>query len=155
MLLARCDLSLHDPGEVWAVLAGYGSAGALWQWPMPKSAPDEPAVECSASAESSDLLGHHKMGFAWASIIRTHTSFQFVGAQDAVSFGDVALAVNPPRLNRVQPGTFGGKETRQDAHAFPGLFDRLIMFAKPGVNGLTLVPGGIVPDQHQSGLSFF
>ena len=26
MLWARCDLSLDDPGEVWALLAGYGSA---------------------------------------------------------------------------------------------------------------------------------
>ncbi len=29
-------------------LAGSGSAGALWQWAVPQSAPDERAVECHA-----------------------------------------------------------------------------------------------------------
>ena len=36
----------RDHGEVRAVLAGFGSAGALWQWAVREFAPVEPAVEC-------------------------------------------------------------------------------------------------------------
>ena len=60
------------------------------------------------SAYSSDLFGHNQMRFAWTSVIGTHASFQFVSTQDAVSLRDVPFAMDPLRLNRVEPRTFRG-----------------------------------------------
>ena len=58
--------------------------------------------------------------------------------------------MNPLGFNRVEPGTFGGQQARQDAHTLAGLFDRLIVAAHPSANHLTLVPRGVIPDQHES-----
>ena len=69
------------------------------------------------------------MRLTWSSIIRTHTSLQFVRTQDAISFGNMAFAMDPLGLNRVEPGTFGGQEARQDAHAGAFLLDHLIVAA--------------------------
>jgi len=57
--------------------------------------------------------------------------------------------MSPLSFNRIEPGTFGGQEARQDAHPQPGLCDRLVVATDPGANGLAFVPGGIVPDQNQ------
>ncbi len=67
-----------------------------------------------------------------------------------LSFGDLPLAMDPLWLNRVKPGTFGGPQARQDAHPLASLLDRLIVAAQPGANHLTLVPGGVVPDQDEN-----
>src|ERR1700680_4137429 len=85
--------------------------------------------------------------------VGTHPSFQFVSTQETIRFGNVAFAMNPLRLNRVEPGTFGWQEARQDAHSQPGLFDGLVVVAYPGANGLAFVPGGIIPNQDQSRFS--
>lgn len=58
--------------------------------------------------------------------------------------------MHPLWLNRVQPGTFGGEQTRQNAHPLASLLDRLIVAAQPGANHLTLVPEGVVPDQDEN-----
>ena len=58
--------------------------------------------------------------------------------------------MNPLGLNRVQPGAFRGQQARQYAHALAGLLDRLIVATHPGANRLTLVPRGVIPDQHES-----
>src|SRR6266478_667116 len=100
-----------------------------------------------SSASSSDLLGHDEMRFARTSVIGTNASFQFVSTQDAVSFGDLPFAMDPLRLNGVEPGAFRGQQTRQDAHTPPCLLDGLIVAVDPGANSLTLVPRGVVPDQ--------
>ena len=47
----------------------------------------------------------------------------------------------------IEPGALRGQQERQNAHAFPGLLDLLVVLAYPGTNGLTLVPGGVIPDQ--------
>src|SRR5437763_1903982 len=82
---------------------------------------------------------HDEMRFAPTSIIGIHTSFQFLSAQNAVRFGDVAFAMHPLGLNGVEPGTFGGQQTGQDAHALPSLLHLLIVAADPGANELALM----------------
>src|SRR5260370_19119129 len=44
VLWTRCGLHLDDPGAVSALLAGSGSAGALWHGPVPKPAPLESSL---------------------------------------------------------------------------------------------------------------
>src|SRR5882762_1302201 len=83
-------------------------------------------------------------------IIGTHTSFQFLSTQDAVSFGNIAFSVNPLGFNRVEPGTFGGQEARENAYTRACLFHCLVMVAEPSPNDLTFVPGGVIPDEDKS-----
>ena len=61
-----------------------------------------------ASAQSSDLFGLDQMRFTRNPIIGTHTSLQFVSAQESIRLRNIALAMNPLWLNGVEPGTFGG-----------------------------------------------
>ncbi len=84
-------------------------------------------------------------------VIGAHTSFQFLSTQDAVSFGNIAFAVNPLWFNRVEPGTFRGQEARENAYTQACLLDRLVMVAEPSSNDLAFVPGGVIPDQYKSG----
>ena len=55
--------------------------------------------------------------------------------------------MHPFGFNRVEPGTLRRQQERQNAHAFAGLLDLLVVLADPGAHGLTLMPGGIIPDQ--------
>jgi hypothetical protein len=47
------------------------------------------------------------------------------------------------------------QQERQNAHTLAGLFDLLIMLANPAPNGLTFMPGGVIPDQEPVGLALF
>ncbi len=58
--------------------------------------------------------------------------------------------MNPLGFNWIEPGTFGGQQARQKAYTLAGLLDGLIVAAHPSANHLTLVPRGVIPDQHES-----
>ena len=61
--------------------------------------------------------------------------------------------MHPFGLNRIEPGTLGGQQARENADAFATLLDLLVVRMKPGTDQLTAVPGGIVPDQHDNPLA--
>ena len=84
------------------------------------------------------------------SVCGTKAFVQFAVAQNMISFADLPLAMDPLWLNRVKPGTFGGQQASQDEHTLASLLDRLIVGALPSANHLTLVPGGVVPDQDEN-----
>src|SRR5436305_1603978 len=88
-----------------------------------------------------------------SSIVSADTLGQLFGSKQAVGLGHVALAVNPFRLNRVQPGALCRQEKGQNTHACACLLDLQVMLTNPGANGLTLMPGGVIPDQEPVGLA--
>ena len=51
-------------------------------------------------------------------------------------------------------GLLRGQQERQNANAFARLLDLLVVLANPGAHGLTLMPGGIIPDQEPVRLAF-
>jgi hypothetical protein len=102
------------------------------------------------SAESGDLFGHEEMRLLRTAIIGTDPSFQLLSTQNTVSFRNIAFAMNPLRLDWVEPRAFGGQEARENTHALPGLLDRSVMALEPGTNNLTFVPRGVIPDEHKS-----
>ena len=55
--------------------------------------------------------------------------------------------MDPFRFNRVEPRTFAGPRTDDDAHPACPLRDLPMMVAEPARHGVTAVPGGVVPDQ--------
>jgi len=93
------------------------------------------------------------MRFISTSKVGTDPFSQLLGSEQAIVLTDVAFAMHPFGLNRIEPGTLRGQQERQDAHTFAGLLDLLVVFSDPAANGLTFVPGGIIPDEDQHLLS--
>ena len=84
------------------------------------------------------------MRFIGATKVGTDPFRQLASRKHPVGLDDIPFAVDPFGFNRVEPGTLGGQEERQDAHAFAGLLDLLIVLAYPGAYGLAFVPGGVI-----------
>jgi hypothetical protein len=57
-------------------------------------------------ADSRNLFGNDEMRLIRSSIISTHTLSQRFGGQQTIRLDDVAFAVNPFGLNRVDKGGF-------------------------------------------------
>ena len=103
------------------------------------------------SAESSDLFGHDQMRFTLTAIVGIDPCFQFVRIQQPVRFRDGPLAMDPFRLNRIEPRTFAGQRADDETHPHRALLDLLIVLTDPVSHRVTTVPGGVVPDQAQRG----
>src|SRR5258707_10095 len=78
---------------------------------------------------------------------------QLASGQQPVMLDHVTLGMHPLGFNGIKPGALRGQQERQNAHTCACLFDLLIVLAHPAANGLTLVPGGIIPDQEPVGLA--
>src|SRR6266576_675291 len=87
------------------------------------------------------------MRFIRTSKVGTDPLSKLLSRQQAIVLNHVAFAMHPFGLNRIEPGALRGQQERQNAHPFAGLLDLLVVLANPVANGLTLVPGGIIPDQ--------
>src|SRR5215208_598569 len=78
---------------------------------------------------------------------------QVAGGQQAVGFDDPALAVDPLRLDRVQPRRLERQVAVDDPDPAAEPLDGPIVLPDPGADRLADVPGGIVPDQQQGRLA--
>ena len=93
------------------------------------------------------------MRFIRTAKVGTDPFCQLASSQQPVVLDHIALGMHPLGFNGIQPGTLGGQQERQNAHAFPGLLDLLVVLAYPGTHGLTRMPGGVIPDQEPVGLA--
>src|SRR5215213_1454403 len=84
---------------------------------------------------------------------RAHPLGQLVGRQQPVGLDDLALAVDPLRLHRIEPRTFLGQKAGQDAYPAPAPFDFPVMGAYPAAHLMACVPTGVVPNQDQNPLA--
>src|SRR5205823_3964858 len=82
-----------------------------------------------------------------SSIVSADPFSELLSRQQSIVLSHIAFTVNPFGLNRVEPGALRRQEKGQDTHTLACLLDLQIMLANPGANGLTLVPGGVIPDQ--------
>src|SRR6266536_3156942 len=104
-------------------------------------------------AESRDLFGNNQMRFIGTSKVSTDALGQLFGGKQPIVLNHVAFAMDPFRLNRVEPGALRRQQKGQDTHARARLLDLLVVVANPGAHGLTLMPGGIIPDQEPVGFA--
>src|SRR3712207_6787413 len=74
---------------------------------------------------------------------------ELVRSQEPFGLYDLALGVNPPRLDRVEPRALLRKQATHDPHAAPALFDATVVATEPPPDLLGDVPGGVVPDEKQ------
>src|SRR5215210_762179 len=77
----------------------------------------------------------------------------FLSGEQPSGFDDIALGMNPVRLNPVEPGTLTGQGAGNDAHAVALVSDLSIVCPEPGAHRLTDVSGCVVPDHEQRGLA--
>jgi len=75
------------------------------------------------------------------------------GREQAVGLEDLALAMEPFGLDRVQPRALDGQRADEQAHANAGLFDRVVVRPEPAPDNLRVVPGGVVPDEQDGALA--
>src|ERR1044072_1836903 len=75
---------------------------------------------------------------------------EVVGGEQASGLGDAPFAVDPLRLDRVQPGALDGQVAVDDADPTPTTFDPAIVGADPVADGGADGAGGGGPD-HQQG----
>ncbi len=75
----------------------------------------------------------------------THALSQLLSRKQPVGFNYGPLAMDPLRLNRVEPGTFGRQKARQDADTLALSFHLGIVFADPGAHELAHMKGEHCP----------
>src|SRR4030095_577004 len=109
------------------------------------------SLQTSPSEESSDPFGHDQMRLSLTTIVGINTCFEFVRAQQPIRFRHGPLAMDPFRLNGVEPRTFAGQVAAHETHPDCAALDPLIMLAYPVPHGLATVPRGVIPDQQQRG----
>src|SRR3712207_6801339 len=82
-----------------------------------------------------------------------HPLGKFVCSEESVWLDDLALRVNPFRLDGVQPRTLLRKQTTHDPHPKAALLDAAVVLAEPPPDLLRDVPTRVVPDEQQNLLS--
>src|SRR5438128_57912 len=91
------------------------------------------------------------MRLTLTTIIGIDPRFEFGGTQQAVRFRYRTLPMDPCRFTGVEPRTFAGQVTGDEAPARRTALDPLIVLVSPGAHGLAAVPRGVIPDQQQRG----
>ncbi len=107
----------------------------------------------ASSAYSRNLFDNGKRRFIGAAKVSTNTFSQLLSREQPIGFHNSLLRMDPLRLDRVEPRTFGGQKEGQNAHAFTLLLDLLVVFANPGTHHLAHMKGGVIPDEQPGGLA--
>src|SRR5436305_6031084 len=90
------------------------------------------------------FIGTSKMG--------THALSQKLRRKQPVGFNYGSLAMDPLRLNGIEPGTFGRQKAGQDADTLALSFHLGIVLAYPSAHQLAHMPGSIVPNEQRGSL---
>ena len=64
-------------------------------------------------------------------IVGIDTRFEFIGTQQPVCFRYRTLAMDPFRLDRIEPRTFAGQPANHEPHPNSTPFDLLIVLPEP------------------------
>src|SRR5215212_5055737 len=89
------------------------------------------------------------MGFVRAPVGVADAVGEFVCGEQGVGFDDPPLAVDPGRLDGVEPGALTRQVAGDEADALPALLDVAVVVADPVADLLADVPGGVVPDHQE------
>ncbi len=81
----------------------------------------------------------------------TNAFSQKLRREQTIGFHNSLLGMHPLRLDRVEPGTFGGQKEGQNPNAFALLLDLAVVGTHPGTYLFAHMPGGVVPNQQKGG----
>src|SRR5882724_5622488 len=76
---------------------------------------------------------------------------EIVGTQPSVCCRHRPLAMDPFRLERIEPRTFAGPLADDETYPRRTRLDLLIVLADPAPHRMTAVPGGVIPAQQERG----
>src|SRR5258706_2235227 len=93
------------------------------------------------------------MGFRRATVGLAYPVLELVAGEQVVGFDDATFAVDPGRLDGVEPGALARQIAGDDPHTPALLLDQAVMRADLVADLVADVPGGIVPDQQQRRLA--
>src|SRR5687767_673967 len=74
---------------------------------------------------------------------------EFVGTEQPLGLRDLAFAVNPLRLYRIEPRALGRQQTGHYPHSAAAVFDLAVVGSDPVTYLVAFMPAGVVPDQKQ------
>src|SRR5918994_4359618 len=79
---------------------------------------------------------------------RAYSCGQLISREQPVGLYDLALAMDPLGLHRVEPRTLLGQKAAYDPHSRAAVFDLTVVRGNPPSYLFGDVPGSVVPDQH-------
>src|SRR5215213_6308964 len=100
------------------------------------------------SARSGSIFGNGQVLVMRTVEDRADPICQLVSREQPLGLYDLALAMHPLRLHRVEPRALFGQKTAYDLHSCAALFDLTVVRGDPPSNLFGDVPGCVVPDQH-------
>src|SRR5215210_9273811 len=83
---------------------------------------------------------------------RAYSLGQLVSCEQPVGLHNLALAMNPLGLHRVEPRALDGQKAAYNPHSTAAAFDYSVVRSDPLSDLFGDVPGGVVPDQHPNPL---
>ena len=75
---------------------------------------------------------------------------KLVSSEQPLGLGDLAFAMDPFRLDGIQPRTLGGQKAGHYPYSTTAGFYSAVMGSDPVAHFIALMPAGVVPDKEQS-----
>jgi hypothetical protein len=105
------------------------------------------------SARSGSIFGNGQVLVMRTVEDPTDSLGQFVSCEQPVGLYNLALAVNPLGLHRVEPRALLGQQAAYDPHSGATAFDFPVVRGDPLSDLFRDVPGSVVPDQYPNPLA--
>jgi hypothetical protein len=100
------------------------------------------------SARSDSIFGNGQVLVMRTIEDRADSFCQLMSREQPLGLYNLALAMNPLGLHRVEPGALLGQKAAYDPHSLATVFDCSVVRGDPPFNLFGDVPGSVVPDQH-------
>src|SRR5829696_1941507 len=101
-----------------------------------------------ASARSGSIFGNGQVLVMRTVEDRADPICQLVSRQQPLGLYDLALAMDPLGLHRVEPRALFGQKAAYDPHSAAAVFDLTLVRGDPPSELFGDVPGSVVPDQN-------
>src|SRR5215211_1179282 len=75
---------------------------------------------------------------------------ELVSTEQPFGLNYLTFAMNPLRLDRIEPWALGGQQTRHYPDPMAAGFDLAVVGGDPASHLMAFMPGGVVPDKKQS-----
>src|SRR5215218_10862819 len=98
--------------------------------------------ENRSSARSGDIFGNRQVLVVRTSEGRANPICQLVSREQTVELYNLALAMDPLGLHRIEPRALYGQQTAYDPHSMSTLFDPAVVGGYPLPDPAAYVPGG-------------
>jgi hypothetical protein len=100
------------------------------------------------SARSGSIFGNGQVLVMRTVEDQAYSLSQLVSSEQSVRLYNLALAMDPLGLHRVEPRALFGQKAAYDPHSLATVFDLTVVRGDPLCDLFADVPGSVLPDQH-------